>query len=160
MTVSRTIAQYMRQLRIVHAAITFMCLGAALLSYTMPIDNGYADHNEQFVYVGAGIGIFIGIFSLFIWKNRITQAAGQATLTHKLLAYQSGSIIFFAMLEGAALLNFTLYYIDAQMANFYIGVAFLLVLVGRFPNKNTIGNLLSLSNQELIYLHKDDHILD
>lgn len=150
----------MRQMRLFHAAITFMCLGAALFTYWIPKQINTADHHQIFVYIGVGIGFFVAILSLLIWKSNITKAAKQPTLTDKLMAYQSGSIIFFAMLEGAALLNFSLYYIDAQMANFYIGIAFLLVLAGRFPNKNTIGNLLGLSNQELIYLHKDDHILD
>jgi Na+/melibiose symporter-like transporter len=155
-----TTAKYFRDLWMMFIAAVSSCLAAALLSYYLqPGAKQPSSDTHIFVYIGGGMGVAISLGALILWKQLTTSASHSVSFSEKLLGFKTAYLILLSMLEGASLMNFVFYFIEGLSANFFMAAAILLVLGSRFPSRSVIINMLRLSNQEQIYLHKEDHIL-
>lgn len=155
-----TTGKYFRELWILFIAVLSSCMAAALLSYYLqPGLKAPASEVHLLVYIGVGMGIAISLGALILWRQLTKNAAQSASFAEKLQGFRTAYLVLLSMLEGAVLMNFIFYYIEGHSANFFMAAGILLVMGSRFPSRSVIINMLGLSNQEQIYLHKEDHIL-
>ena len=152
--------KYFRDLWIIFIAALSSCLGFALLShYFQPRAVHPTEDVDIFILVGIFLGVTLCLGALILWRLLTRKAARTASLHGKLEGFKTSYLLLLLMLEGASILNFAFYIIEGLSANFFMAAGILFLLGSRFPSRTVITNMLRLSNQEQIYLHKEDHIL-
>lgn len=146
---------FLRRLRVIHLALTTGILLTAFISYMyLKPGSGIAGGQSFYLMAGLATAFFMAVLSLLLYKQKTRDAALEKTLADKLEAYQNGYIITLAMIEGPALLNLVLYGVGGPDANFYVAIALLLLLVGRYPGSTRIADELKLTMQEKELLEK------
>lgn len=140
------------QIKLIHRFMLAGLIIASLVFYYIT-----QDKNLEFSNVDINIqyfGIVFGIINLSMayYVPRILVKDFKPLINKKIsyqVKYQTIKIIQFAFMEGAALLNFVLYYLAGNLLNFYMGIGTILVFTTFIPSDKDFLKLFSITESDL-----------
>jgi hypothetical protein len=153
-------SDYINQLR----AIFYMMVGGPLIFFVVVYFLNRGRHASDFdpemhtifMYIVPLFCIFHAIVAYWMYEQRLRKARKQSTLQDKLKEVLQGSIVKFAILEGATLLTLVVYLLTNHIlyAGFYIVMLILFAMSN--PTVYSVTNDLRLSQNEAERLHRNE----
>lgn len=144
-----------KSLTFIHTALTMgQLLFAGLTFYLTSTRTITPDLalNEAFKFVVPGIVIIGIISSNGLFKTLIKSAKGKQNLSEKMAAYQTASIIRWAMLEGPSLFAIVCYLLTGNYKFLLMAGAVIAVFIMNKPSKDKLVQDLELNQSESIEL--------
>ena len=152
---------FLKRISIIHFAMFIAPVGLALMMYYEITKTKLEinDTGNMFLYIvpiAALLSIFLGNH---FFNKQINIAKTKDTLLEKLNIYQTGSIIKFSMLEGAALLGTLAFKEGGNL--FYLTISGILImyLALQRPTKFSVENALNLTLEQQSQFNNPNEIL-
>ncbi len=142
---------FFTRLRVLFFALLFgQTIFAAIAYFIFGIEDAPIEKtsNDVLVY----FAVFYSVTAMgagYVLKPRLVKnAAGKRNLNEKLKAYTTASLIHWAVLEGANLLNIIVFIITDNRISLVFFLAILLVYIPTKPDLRKIAEELNLSREE------------
>ncbi len=161
-TTQQNFKQYFSILRLLHLSMmaAVVVLGLVAHFVLIPGPDFKPDENGAFFINIAAVYLAIAVaLSYWLFGMRLNAAKQQSNLSDKLNSYRSGTILRFALIEGATLLTLVFYLLTGNLLLLGIAGIGLVVLVLHHPNPVKLKMDLDLSPAELARLEDDTDLV-
>lgn len=150
---------FLKQLSIIHFALLSGQIVFAAVAYYLQNEELQINTTDILLYAMFFIAITGIIASNFIYKQQLNIIAKENSLRAKLAAFQSASIIKYALLEAPSIIAVCFYISYGNLL--YLLIAGFLIIYFYFqkPTKDIIINDLSLNNEDQSKFNKHDEII-
>lgn len=141
-----TPALFLKTITIIHFALLFgiILLGGAIFLVTVNPTLNWKDTNELFYYAVPTLAIACIVAGRILYKNQLDKISKITDLRHKLMGFQTASIIKYALLEGASLFGIVAVMQTENLFYFVIVGVLVVYNFSQRPTKERVINDLNL----------------
>ncbi|NKI30462.1 hypothetical protein [Croceivirga thetidis] len=148
---SPTPNEFVKTISIIHFGLVagLLAFGTITFFQTDIANSSSLNQNDPLIYIAPLVGM-AGIFgSKVVFQKLVERAKSANGLQDKLAAYQTASLIQWALIEGPAFLNLALFMSSGNSLYLAVAVTLLLYLAWLRPTKIKISSDLELRGDDL-----------
>ena len=139
---------FLKTITLLHMALSTGPIIAGFIFYNSTSIKEYKEAaGDFFIYVFPLIGLIGVLASAFMFKTLTKNIAEKSSLQEKLAAFQSASLIRYALLEGPALLNLVWFSKTGNLLYLTVAGVLVLLLVLQRPTRLKIDRELQLKGE-------------
>jgi hypothetical protein len=137
-----------KMLTIIHAGLITGIILFTLATFSITLQRGFSFSADPLIIIDIilpVLGIFVGNF---LYKTLIAKISAESSLSQKIAAHQTASIVRFALLEGPALFSVVVYMLSGNMLFLVILAVILAYFISVRPTRNKMIEDMKLDYNE------------